>query len=191
MFNLSLDTSEPEQTFYFCGNPSFNRGFSSNPELLEAVSFCFANQSEKEPNKIENWNAMTLYCLLKSGDVVSISPILPFTCSCDYVKLHTLNDLAFKDGKIDDNQHYWNLKWLRGSKAPISLKKQGPYLTVPSDNEFTSKMDSYTYSDIFVIDGDLFPIVLVVSSGGVFTFMLCEPPMNNWADSVDFYNDRN
>lgn len=184
MFDLSKSTDEPEQTFYLCGDPKYKRGIVPNQTEFNAVSFCFGKQSQFI-NSYSNvgWSEMTIYGLLESGSIVSICPVLPYSCTPP-PQLETLIEYARKKGFIDSNQYYWTSKWINDPQScTIPLKRQGPYLIGSPKNNIIENMDCHNYFDIIVLEHEdcAFHSILVLSSAGILNFISLEFPLNLWA----------
>jgi hypothetical protein len=96
MYNVSQDVEDPEQTFHFnCDNGKDTESFqnfqasaqrhaasprspfgkrpfdrSIDSAMMEAVSMSFGRG--------EGWGSMTIYGLMRNGDVYCLCPILPY-----------------------------------------------------------------------------------------------------------------
>jgi nucleoporin NUP82 len=79
MYDASSSGPDPEQSFYFGRDPYMaeeheymgkNRLLTSDVEEMEAVSFTMGADGNA-------WSLVTVYGLMKSGDVYALCPILP------------------------------------------------------------------------------------------------------------------
>ena len=111
LFDVAADVEEPEQVFYFC-SPDYKKQrswFGGNPDEMEAVSFCLGSGS--------TWDSMTVYGLLKSGDLVSICPVLPNESQLDPSRLDELSlETSYRWEQLKDqhlqSDHFWTSKFL-------------------------------------------------------------------------------
>ena len=183
MFNVSVDTDEPEQTLHLC--PARPKGFCADADEFEAVSFCLGTACTSD------WTCLTLFGLLKSGSVISICPVLPNQSILPPDLLDCLAKQTQIDSKNSVNaQYYWRSKWLKeiianqsgdhvvSPKLNIEVARCGPYLVEPQSE--TMDMHMQEYMDIKCISSELCPVILVASSLKIQISLLFDPCVSAW-----------
>jgi len=69
-YDTSRDTEEPQQTLSFATHPIKGQYTDEDPNAREAVSFCIGKGTA-------DWSPLTIYALMRSGDVYAACPFLP------------------------------------------------------------------------------------------------------------------
>lgn len=72
-FNISMDTEEPQQTLNLLSDRNFSDSQVVGPDEDETlvVTFCFGSSRKGD------WDFLTLYVLLQSGEILTVCPYLP------------------------------------------------------------------------------------------------------------------
>ncbi|GAA5826203.1 hypothetical protein JCM11251_007206 [Rhodosporidiobolus azoricus] len=96
-YNISEDVEEPAQTLYFSKRSNAGKGarggFSAEDEdASRAVGLCMGEGQG-------DWGPLTLYALMRNGDVVSLCPFLPKKASVPPSYVQSL--AAFVSAKVD------------------------------------------------------------------------------------------
>lgn len=181
MFNLTLDPAEPELTICICGDPRERRGIcGGNPDEYEAVSFTFGGGASSH-----GWAPATVFALLKSGDVVALCPLVPGTTPLERERLEILDSETKVewDSAGDSATHARRARWIRDAlsnrhTAARPVKIQGPYSIWPEKE--SRDIDTYTYTDITCIEGEVFPLLVVAAQEGLLVYMVTDPPAAAW-----------
>ena len=77
-YDVGRDAEEPQQTLSFVPDRVVGRFSVEDPASHEAVSFCIGKG-------VADWSPLTVFTLMKNGDVWAMSPFLPATA---YVRSH-------------------------------------------------------------------------------------------------------
>ncbi|KAI8608647.1 hypothetical protein BC830DRAFT_1154385, partial [Chytriomyces sp. MP71] len=122
IFGLDLDEREAV---------SFAMGASP---MDDAVGLPLGDDSATSPNPTSaaaTWNAMTVYGLMKSGDMYAICPFIPHKSALSasiLQNLHLLNTYAWKSNPSADpyaeKQFYWRNRWLEDALAQHAQQQQ-------------------------------------------------------------------
>lgn len=67
---MSVDTEDPQQTLHFVADKKLNSFLADDDTEREVSSFTLGKGSA-------DWGPLTIYALMKSGDIYSICPYLP------------------------------------------------------------------------------------------------------------------
>ncbi|KAJ3068728.1 hypothetical protein HDU98_008149 [Podochytrium sp. JEL0797] len=146
MYDVGTDPDEPEQTAWFSDqseflptsfktssttpSPAKRKGgvFGIDLDEREAVSFAISGSKREHENEyvgneeevFRGWNPLTVYGLMKSGDVYAVCPFVPFKSIwtlASLTHLHALTTHEWKSCKEDDahteKQFYWRSRWLQ------------------------------------------------------------------------------
>ena len=72
-FDLSIDVEEPQQTQNLLSDRNFKESQVIGPDEDESlvVTFCFGSLRKGD------WDFLTLYVLLQSGEILTLCPYLP------------------------------------------------------------------------------------------------------------------
>ncbi|KAJ3275352.1 hypothetical protein HDV01_000644 [Terramyces sp. JEL0728] len=200
LFDVAKDTQNPEQTFHFIEHfQSKGTVFGANLDEFETTTFTIGEYSS--PNC--GWTCLTVYAMLKSGDLVSVTPVLPNSTNIPLEWIKATFDKTVLDWEKETDvkqeiQYYWTHRWLnellenaRGMldlicdgnplERPIpevDLARTSPWLIKP-DSEFLSSFGAS--SDILVLSTDLCPIVVATyESGELITGIITELPKPIW-----------
>ncbi|KAF8317032.1 uncharacterized protein EI90DRAFT_3134078 [Cantharellus anzutake] len=73
-YDVSRDAEEPQQTLSFVPDRVGGKFSVEDPASLEAVSFCIGKG-------MADWSPLTVFSLMRNGDVWAMSPFLPATAS--------------------------------------------------------------------------------------------------------------
>ncbi|KAJ3323144.1 hypothetical protein HDV06_002156 [Boothiomyces sp. JEL0866] len=193
MFDVTKDIHDPEQTFHLIEHfPKKGTIFGANLDEFETTTFTIGEYSS--PNC--GWTCITVYAMLKSGDIVSVSPVLPNNSNLPVEWLKATFDKVVLDWEKETNtkqeiQYYWTHRWLndlleasRDGKPQVrplqemELARTAPWLIKPNSEFLTSFGNS---SDILVLSTDLCPLVVVTyDSGELVTGIVVELPKPIW-----------
>ena len=149
-----------------------NRGFSSDMAGMEVASACFGGTGSGEES---SWSAMTLWIVMKDGDVYALCPLLPAqwqtsTTSIPFLSAAIVsNEVTSENKTTQRDQYQWmsdldsqEPKKVAGNNEFAPLKEvynrpatpgpiprlQGPFQIYPDDSE-----ENMELSDIYVIAG--------------------------------------
>jgi hypothetical protein len=197
MFNVIQNVEEPEQTYYFCSMDEDIKkkksGFGANLDELEATSFCLGPYTGVG----SGWSALTVCGLLKSGDVVTLCPVVPNQSTLPYAWAQRTLELTLSEWKetkdrLKSSQFYWTQKWLEEVLSQESnglqvnrplrhlpLARSGPCLFQPNP-EFLDSMNGIAH-DIQMIPTITNPILCIaLNNSTLVTGVFLDTPMPHW-----------
>ncbi|KAI8905158.1 hypothetical protein EDD86DRAFT_212341 [Gorgonomyces haynaldii] len=184
MYNVQASLSEPESVW----NLSQKSGFSPFDE--SCVSFVLGKQ---------DWGLLTCYCLLGSGDIISVCPVLPLESTVEHDYLQRLYAQTYCIWKESNNaQQYWTLDWLQKAikqhtdqKSPTycfvsppfrhSIARVGPYLMEPTE---AAKSISDVL-DLLVVQSNDCPLLLLGTDKGVCVCLMPDDIQRLWVLDPD------
>ncbi|KAG8820318.1 hypothetical protein FRC17_010202 [Serendipita sp. 399] len=109
-FDVTVDAEEPLQTFSFLQRRKRSSTFNTeDSQSTEAVSFTFgcSNYDPQGARGISDWTPLTVYGLLRGGDLYALCPVCPSRIRVDPVFIRSLEAyvrgkeaLAFNDSSL-------------------------------------------------------------------------------------------
>ncbi|TIA94721.1 hypothetical protein E3P96_04044 [Wallemia ichthyophaga] len=217
-YDVSLDSDEPQQSLSFTQHSAMpgslstplsnhrSRGFSADDDRDdECVSFHLGCSSS-------DWGALTLYALMRNGDVYALCPFLPTHALVPINYIQNLRgvteakllDPAHEDNGIVEARLNQQMRWLNamakqmhsldGSatsfkcsspRATGSILRQGPYLVQPPPSDDDEEADA---SDILAIRPSQLPMdvfVVVYTNGRVDVCLATDNVEGRWSSRAE------
>lgn len=216
LFDLSISPEEPEQIFdltrpgsQFPSSsqhilPSKNRRgiFSAETSEREVVSFAVGAAGDV------GWSSLTVYAAMENGDIYSLCPVMPSTCSLSLGQVQSLRSRLGQPKNDEDStekkNRYWTLRWIQEVEEQIirhedslpsdlvqvslpkfhtklGLFRQGPFLKPASSSDEDDESRSLTDMHI-VFDLHAQYLWTAYSNGSVELRVNFRPPTPIWGN---------